>query len=41
MEYKYVLLGADGRSVAAWQRGANNVLVVRLREELVELFDSW
>ena len=40
-EYKYVLLAPDGRSVLAWQGGANNLLAVRLSEEKVEALDSW
>lgn len=40
-EYKYVVLGPDGRSVHAWQPGANNVLALRQREERVQVLDSW
>lgn len=40
-EYKYVLLDAGGKATLAWQPGNNNVLAVRLGEELVEVFDTW
>ena len=41
VEYKFVVLAADGVSAAAWQSGNNSVLAVQAGEEALEVFDNW
>jgi hypothetical protein len=41
LEYKYVVLGQDGRNAAAWQRGSNSVLALLPDDAEVEVFDNW
>lgn len=41
VEYKYVVLSADGRHATAWQGGNNSVLAVQAGEKAVEVFDNW
>jgi hypothetical protein len=41
VEYKFVVLAADGTHAAAWQSGNNSVLAVQAGEETLEVFDNW
>ena len=41
VEYKFVVVAADGVSAAAWQSGNNSVLAVQAGEEALEVFDNW
>lgn len=41
VEYKFVVLAADGVNAAAWQAGNNSVLAVQAGEEALEVFDNW
>lgn len=41
VEYKFVVLAADGVSAAAWQSGNNSVLAVQAGEQALEVFDNW
>jgi hypothetical protein len=41
VEYKFVVLAADGVNAAAWQSGNNSVLAVQAGEEALEVFDNW
>jgi len=41
VEYKYVVLAADGNHATAWQGGNNSVLAVQAGERTVEVFDNW
>lgn len=41
VEYKFVVLAADGTHAAAWQSGNNSVLAVQAGEETIEVFDNW
>ena len=41
VEYKFVVLSADGSHACAWQSGNNSVLAVQAGEDTVEVFDNW
>ena len=41
VEYKFLVLAADGAHAAAWQAGNNSVLAVQAGEEALEVFDNW
>ncbi len=41
IEYKYVVIGEDGRTPTAWQSGGNSVLALLPDETDVDVYDNW
>lgn len=41
IEYKYVVIGEDGRTPTAWQSGGNSVLALLPDDAEVDVYDNW